>query len=80
MKQLFSKSAYTSEPKSNSDIKMWDNHWNYEWGGRNSISEETEIKCRKEEDGNYLIQDNNGIIWLLDEVQAINEGFVRATA
>jgi hypothetical protein len=65
MKNVFLNSVYTMEP--NTTIRAWDNHWNYEWSGRNSIDLPEKIKYRVENDNTYIVKDKNGIVWRMDK-------------
>lgn len=68
MKEAFTRSVYTMEPKSLSGTNCWnDGHWNYQWSGRNSSDRCDSIRCRKEADGLYLVQDLNGVVWMMDD-------------
>lgn len=69
MKKVFINSVYTMEPKST--MKAWDNHWNYEWSGRNSLDNETKIKWRHEFEDIYTVQDKNGIIWRMSKDELV---------
>ena len=68
MKTVFAKSVYTMEPKSLNGTTCWnDGHWNYQWSGRNSKPYTNRIRWRKESDGLYLVQDLDGVVWIMDE-------------
>lgn len=68
MKKVFTKSVYVAEPSS--QRHEWDNHWNYEWSGRNSLGDVViKAKYRKENENTFLVRDNNGIVWEMDAVE-----------
>ncbi len=70
MKKVFAKSVYAMEPQSLTGTSCWnDGHWNYQWSGRNSKMMNNEIRFRKEAEGFYLVQDTNGIVWMMDEAE-----------
>lgn len=70
---MFAKSVYAVEPLKTNDIRCWnDGHWNYQWSGRISKSNNNEIRCRREDDGTYLVQDVNGVVWVMDEAEFKN--------
>ena len=69
-KEAFLDSIYTMEPKSS--ISKWDMHWNYQWGSRTDVCGQGQCKWRKEKENQYIVQDKDGVIWIMDE-EAFNE-------
>lgn len=50
----------------------WDNHWNYQWSGRTSGITKDAIKWRKESDGQFIVCDETGAVWLVDQNELDN--------
>lgn len=69
MKQVFVPSVYTMEPHRSEAENAWSGHWNYQWHNRNSKQGGFRACYRKEGNGRYLVQDEHGVIWLMDEVE-----------
>ena len=63
-------SVYNVETKT--DIMAWDNHWNYQWSGRTSGITKDAIKWRKESDGQFIVCDETGAVWLVDQNELDN--------
>ena len=69
-KEAFLDSLYTLEPKS--FMSLWMGHWQYQWGSRISPNVSGQCKWRKEEEDKYIVQDKDGVIWIMDE-EAFNK-------
>ncbi|MEM5872163.1 MAG: hypothetical protein QW051_04800 [Candidatus Aenigmatarchaeota archaeon] len=64
MRSFFLDSIYTVEL---AEENSWKDHWNYKWHGRGKFQGRGKIRFRKETEGLYLLEDENGFVWFVDE-------------
>ena len=69
-KEVYLDSIYTVEPKS--ATQKWTGHWNFQWGSRISPNVSGQCKWRQEKENQYIVQDKDGVIWIMDK-EAFNE-------